>query len=333
MRSFSLVALLTGAVVALPQGIDWAAVADLAPVPTASIPVVAAAAQQTTVTFVATAAAQSVSAAVQASPSDTSLKMVKRVDDSGCPASAQPASGDTATAFLSNPEFAALANGAVTPAGYSLAYSNQAGSSQGVYGYMGFSVLESYDTQTCSSLCDAVEGCSSFNIYVERDPSIDPTSSCSDPSSITVINQYREDFHVVIAGSNGYVNNSIATPAGYSGPVFLGNAAINAPLDCAGHDTYMGVKIFTAGPFDAGLCAAACSSQTQYNLAHPPTNGAAARTCQFFNTYVLYNGTGAVGQYCSLYNETWPASYATNVGGPEVEHTMVGRDTAEGMSN
>jgi len=35
---------------------------------------------------------------------------------------------------------------------------------------------------------------------------------------------------------------------------------------------------------------------------------------RFFNTYVLYNGTQAVGQYCAMYNETWSASYATNVG-------------------
>lgn len=118
---------------------------------------------------------------------------------------------------------------------------------------------------------------------------------------------------MVISGSNAYTSNSIATPAGYSGAVALGNAAINAPLDCNGKDTYMGVKLFTTGPFDAGLCAAACTSQSKYNRAHPPKSGI-AQTCQFFSTYILYNGTQSVGQYCSLYNETWPASYATNVG-------------------
>jgi len=29
---------------------------------------------------------------------------------------------------------------------------------------------------------------------------------------------------------------------------------------------------------------------------------------------VLYNGTQAVGQYCSMYNETWSSSFATNKG-------------------
>lgn len=37
-------------------------------------------------------------------------------------------------------------------------------------------------------------------------------------------------------------------------------------------------------------------------------------TCQFFNTYILLKNGASVGQYCSLYNETWSPSYATNVG-------------------
>jgi hypothetical protein len=52
----------------------------------------------------------------------------------------------------------------------------------------------------------------------------------------------RYDFQVVIAGSNGYVNNSIATPTGYQGPVSLGNAAINAPKDCNKADTCKSIQ-------------------------------------------------------------------------------------------
>ncbi|TKA80898.1 hypothetical protein B0A55_01662 [Friedmanniomyces simplex] len=330
MRSYAVAALLAGAAVAspVPQGFDFNAIDALDPVATPSIPIVNAAAAQTTITFSATLAASSVSSAVLANPSDTSLKMVKRVDDSAC--AVQPAADDTDENFSSNTAFSDAATDAVTPDGWTLAYSNQAGSSEGVYGYMGYSILDTYDTASCAAQCDAIVGCSSVNIYFERDPSIDPTSTCSNPPSETVIKcvyyggpvtpasatnlgQWRYDFHVVIAGSNGYVNNSIATPPGFQPPASLGNAAINAPLDCGGHDTYMGVKTFTAGPFDAGLCAAACSSQSQYNLAYPPQGGV-AQTCQFFNTYVLYNGSQSVGQYCALYNETWPASYATNVG-------------------
>ena len=134
-------------------------------------------------------------------------------------------------------------------------------------------------------------------------------------SADTAVNdgQYRRDFHVVIAGSNGYTSTSITTPPGYSPGVALGNAAINAPLDCNKADTYMGVKIFSTGPFDAGRCAAACTAQSEYNLRHPPRTGS-PKTCQFFNTYVLYKNREPVGQYCSLYNETWAPAFATNKG-------------------
>ena len=158
---------------------------------------------------------------------------------------------------------------------------------------------------------------------------VDPTGTCTNPSSVevtkcvywggplsadTAVNQgqYRRDFHVVIAGSNGYTSTSISTPPGYGSAVPL-NGGINAPLDCNKADTYMGVKIFSTGPFDAGRCAAACTAQSEYNLRHPP-QGKKAQTCQFFNTYVLYKNQDPVGQYCSLYSETWAPAFATNKG-------------------
>lgn len=110
------------------------------------------------------------------------------------------------------------------------------------------------------------------------------------------------------------MNRTIEPAAGYSQPTYLGQAAINAPNDCNGGYTYMGVKIWTDGPFDASKCAAACSGVSDYNRANPPSNGAAPQTCQFFNTYVLLRNGTSVGQYCAMYNETWSASTATNVG-------------------
>ena len=158
----------------------------------------------------------------------------------------------------------------------------------------------------------------------------EPGTGCTDPESTTVIKcvfwggpvspenanndgQWRNDFHVVIAGSNGYVSKSIAPQDGYTGPEHLGTAAINAPLDCAGGDTFMGSKVFTSGPFDAGLCASACSSQTQYNIAHPPANGK-PKTCQFFNTYLLLKNGVSVGQTCAMYTQAWSSDYAKNTG-------------------
>ena len=162
------------------------------------------------------------------------------------------------------------------------------------------------------------------------DPYQDPAAGCTNPPSTTVIKcvfwggpvskdnaknggQWRNQFQVVIAGSNGYVNKSIAPQDGYTGPTYLGNAAINAPLDCAGGDTFMGSKVFTSGPFDAGLCSAACTAQSQYNLRHPPATGSPS-TCQFFNTYLLLKNGVSVGQYCAMYTEAWNSTWATNTG-------------------
>lgn len=122
-------------------------------------------------------------------------------------------------------------------------------------------------------------------------------------------------FSVVVAGSNGYVNQNIAAPSGYSDANYLGNAAINAPYDALGYNTYMGAKVFAAGPFNATLCAEACNAQNVYNLANPPNDGSPVQTCQFFNTYILsLNGKTALGQYCAMYSSTWTTKYATNNG-------------------
>lgn len=160
MFRFGAVALLAGAVRALPQGIDWDAVENANPIPTPSIPVVNAAAAATTIPVNAAAAVASVSAAVMASPSDTSLKV--RRDNTGC--AVQPGPNDNPEAFLSNPAFQEAALTAQTPAGYELRYQNQTASSQGVMGYMGFSVLDSYSVPECQKRCEKARGCSSFNI-------------------------------------------------------------------------------------------------------------------------------------------------------------------------
>lgn len=166
MRSYAALALLAGAAVAnpVPQEIDWSAVDVLEPVAEASVPVVDAEAAQTTVTYAATQAASSVSAAVMADPTKASPKKVRRSDNSGCDEAIQPAAGDTVEAFKSNDAFSQAAKNAVTPNGYYLAYKDQDGASEGVYGYMGFSVLDEYNVATCADRCNGVEGCSSFNI-------------------------------------------------------------------------------------------------------------------------------------------------------------------------
>lgn len=195
--------------------------------------------------------------------------------------------------------------------------------------YMGLYTLKTYDTIKCQQLCDSVDLCTAFNIYFERDPTVDPGTSCPNPPSFTNVKctlwgsgvtteaavndgQYRNDFHVVIAGSNGYTKDNPPSPCdGYDGPTRFGGA-INAPLDAAGKNTYMGVKYFP-GLYDAGKCAAACSANTAYNSRHPRADGTYDK-CVFFNAYLLSKNNVADGTYCSLYTQKWGKPYDTNFG-------------------
>jgi hypothetical protein len=117
-----------------------------------------------------------------------------------------------------------MATGAPTPDGYSSAFTNLAGSLS-ASNYMGLYTLTSYDTLGCASKCDQADGCQAFNMYIERDPSVDPNAAnCPNPPSITNYKctlwgapvvakeatntgQYRDSFQVVIAGSNGTSNS------------------------------------------------------------------------------------------------------------------------------
>lgn len=144
---------------------------------------------------------------------------------------------DTAGAFVANPAYAQLAVEASTPQGYSEVFENLQGSNI-QDGYLQLQVaaegrwsagtsltchsitLSSYSTAECQQACDDTEDCTAFNIYVERDPSVEPAAACPDPSAtaslkcalyslpisagtVTNLGQFREEFEVVIAGSNG----------------------------------------------------------------------------------------------------------------------------------
>ncbi|ORY68295.1 uncharacterized protein BCR38DRAFT_506816, partial [Pseudomassariella vexata] len=195
---------------------------------------------------------------------------------------------------------------------------------------MGSTTLGSYDPALCASKCNAITGCLGINIYFERDPTVEPAARCNNPRSTTVIKcvfwggyveaanaknmgQWRADFHVVIAGSNGYMKEGVPNVPGFTGQ-FLGQKTINAPSDCNGKDTFMGSKVFSTSIFNPNLCAAACRSQNEYNTAHPPSDGHRPMICKFFTTYLLAQNGNPQGQYCALYTQKWDSSYATNNG-------------------
>jgi hypothetical protein len=48
--------------------------------------------------------------------------------------------------------------------------------------------MKTYDVTSCAAKCTAVNGCNSFNVYFERDPSKNPNdASCANPASVVQI--------------------------------------------------------------------------------------------------------------------------------------------------
>lgn len=96
---------------------------------------------------------------------------IKR-QDSGAACSARPAqplgagpvpSPDNASAFLAFSSFSQAALAAPTPTNYVAAFINLQAENNAA-GYMGYTLLDSYDTNLCASKCSAIQDCNAFNI-------------------------------------------------------------------------------------------------------------------------------------------------------------------------
>lgn len=136
---------------------------------------------------------------------------------------------DTPQAFAADPYYGQQALAASVPSGYTQTFSNL-NASNSANKYMGYTLLNSYDVSGCAAKCNAITGCNSFGVYFERDPSVDPNSDCcaNPPSTVNVkcvfwgdaittanannFGQWRNQFEVLIAGSNGYVNTTYLNP-------------------------------------------------------------------------------------------------------------------------
>ncbi|EPS39785.1 hypothetical protein H072_6239 [Dactylellina haptotyla CBS 200.50] len=203
-------------------------------------------------------------------------------------------------------------------------------------GYRGLTTIQSYDITACATLCDKKAQCLGFNLYVERDPSLDPGVGCPNPSPITNYKctlwsfpfldgaadntgETRKEFKVVLAASVGYVKPYVAsnlvnfTSAGQN---LYGS--INAPL-LDGVDTYMGFKNYPNADlnldyYDPTVCATACDAQTAYSGRHHASTPCSYKACNFFDAYVVLKDGKAQGMTCTLYSVPWADSYAVNGG-------------------
>ncbi|KAG9674770.1 hypothetical protein KCU99_g4292, partial [Aureobasidium melanogenum] len=341
MRSFFTLPVLAAVVAAAPrpQDIDFDQVEQAAD-PVIITPAIDVATQVATVAAV-TEQAAAASAAVSAEPAVNSALPVNERDlvgrDSTCakqkPGNGPVASPDTPEAFLALGQLSSMSTTVATPYGYSQVFANQ-NASLSASAYMGLYTLNSYDVPGCQSICDQNSGCVAFNMYAERDPTVNPDpSQCPNPASTTNykctiwgapvsqeqannFGQWRASFQVVITASNAYNKNAPPpSVAGFTDPVGLGGAT-NAPLDSNGKNTFMGSKFFPFSQqqgFTLESCTSACTAQTAYNKAHPNKDGS-FMTCAFVNGYVLSRNGVPQGLYCSMYNQTWATSYATNYG-------------------
>jgi hypothetical protein len=191
---------------------------------------------------------------------------------------------DTVEAFQNYAPFHQLAKSAVTPKSYVNTFKDL-NASVTANSYLGLHTFSSYNIQGCSEWCDNTTLCTGFNVYIERDPSLNPTvngplgENCPDPSSITNFKctlwgsgvskeaatnfgDYRESFHTVIVGSNGYEKTNTTTPPtcpGFNPPKPCGGAAINKPSCAVGSH-------FFPGPYDPNVCGAFAKAQLQINI-------------------------------------------------------------------
>ncbi|KAG9700476.1 hypothetical protein KCU85_g3592, partial [Aureobasidium melanogenum] len=193
--------------------------------------------------------------------------------------------------------------------------------------YQGYKTYQQYDVAQAAADCRSIAGCKGFNIFFERDPSQDAGYNCPNPSSTTVIKasfwgnligpnlatnkgQYRDQFQVVIAGSNGYNLDACETAVQGWTQTQLGSCSINAPTSYCmpdNKDSYLTVKTFPDGNFDNSRCKAQCDIITKQSPDTP---------CNFFTSYMqVKNGQCGV-QQCAFYKRAWDKSYCTNTGDP-----------------
>ena len=200
--------------------------------------------------------------------------------------------------------------------------------------YLNLFTLSSYNTTRCQEICDAYPSCSAINIYLERDPSLNPniTAGCPNPPSITNVKctlynetltpamavntgQTRGNFQVVITASNAYNRAPVpATPAGYTAPLVLkGNLVI--PISENAHYTNQYDQIFDVANQNVQYCATRCAAITAANRAAATSGGQTTyQPCNYFSSEFITLNDNIDSFLCVYYDITFGMEYATDFG-------------------
>lgn len=94
----------------------------------------------------------------------------------------------SAAEFRADPAIASVASNAnAAPTGYYQNFKNLGGANSAM-NYLSYTVVNTgYDVDYCAAKCTSKSGCLSFNIYFERDPTVDPGNDCPDPEAFANI--------------------------------------------------------------------------------------------------------------------------------------------------
>ncbi|KAK0545896.1 hypothetical protein OC845_004880 [Tilletia horrida] len=233
---------------------------------------------------------------------------------------------DTPAGFSSDQNLYNIAMNAKTPAGFSRVFAGQTAVFQtyGTNAYLGNKRLETYNPQICADMCTSgqVKNCQSFDIYFERNPSIDlgkaDLSKCNNPPSINRIGcqffgipptlagatsdgQIRGNyFRTAKAGSNAYtLPIDLKLINGTKPPQVFPNGKID---NQKGHGFLLAVTLFTVNPTpDPTFCYALAARRY------------GTKWQSFLTWSSLRNGV-YVGQGCLIYKKAGYTSADANDG-------------------
>lgn len=217
---------------------------------------------------------------------------------------------DTVAALEAYPEFHKQAQSANAPAGYAPTFTDL-NASVSANTYLGLQTLKSYDVNLCAEYCNNKTLCTGFNIFIERDPSLNPSDNCTLPASIA-------NYKCTLWGSG--VDTASATNYGQTRPIPSRHRRLRRlrkdqhhhppsqlqpgwqpPTKCGdgskGHNhpsTCIGTGFFP-GPYNPSLCAAYAEAQNVVNKKSPFwynwiqfwTGMYNPYKCDFFNTVVI----------------------------------------------
>ncbi|KAF2634144.1 hypothetical protein P280DRAFT_366555, partial [Massarina eburnea CBS 473.64] len=229
---------------------------------------------------------------------------------------------DSVQAFKDNLIYHALALSAPTPSGYTNTF-RDLNASVIANSYLAYKSLTSYNVTECASYCNSTQLCTGFNLYIERDPQWNPDRcTCQNPASManykcslwgsdvgkdsaTNYGEARNDFTVIIVGSNGYqLTSSIPpTPKKARNIQDCHKRLFNRPKYSLGQHSF-------PGPFDPSLCAAYALQQNTVNKKAGVWGRMGSAKCVQFQAAELLEDGAGWGTHCRLFTRRFPSNNA-----------------------